>query len=156
MIYVRPFKKEDFLAFEPLEPLVRAEIENMELAQAIEESELAVSAIRDDKVVGCGGVHPIENSNHGEMWLRISKDCLGNKIESVRFIKEGLKIIGEICPFDLFYVSIKSRFTPSIKLAKRLGFIVTRKTFHEGENWITLSKDNYVSGITSPKQFSMS
>ncbi len=53
-IYIRPFEVADLSAFDPIEPLTSAEFNDMELAQAIEDSSLAITGIKDGKVIGCG------------------------------------------------------------------------------------------------------
>ena len=78
-VYIRPFKVSDLKAFVPIER-IDAEF-TPEFAQAIEDSGLAVTGIREGEVIGCGGVHPTMNPEHGEMWLRLSKDCLNHKLD---------------------------------------------------------------------------
>jgi len=140
LIYVRPFKKEDFLAFEPIEPMAKAEIKDMGLAQAIEDSELAVTGVRDGAVVMCGGVHPIENSTHGELWLRLSEDCLEHKLDTIRLIRDGLKIIEETYPFEQLNAVVRCCFEKSVKLVEYLGFKKTQEVTHEDEKWFIYSK----------------
>jgi len=140
LIYVRPFKKEDLLAFNPIEPMAKAEIKDMELAQAIEDSELAVTGVRDGKPIACGGVHPTSQDGLGELWLRLSEDCLSHKIETLRFIKEGLKIIEETYPFEQFTAPIRSCFERSYKMIEYLGFKRVEEVIHEGEQWFIYTK----------------
>jgi hypothetical protein len=140
MIYVRAFKKEDLLAFEPIEPMAKSEIGDEEFAQAIEDSSLAVTGVRDGKVVGCGGVHPVENSNHGEIWLRLSDVCLKHKLDTLRWIKDGLKIVEETFPFEQLNASIRCCFKKSIKLVESLGFSRTQEITHKSKRWVIYSK----------------
>lgn len=139
-IYVRPFRKEDFLAFEPLEPLAKAEIENMELAQAIEDSGLAITGIRDGEVVGCGGVHPCEDPSQGQIWLRLSKTCLLHKLDTLRWIKGGLKIIEETYPFKQLDAVLMCCFKESIKMVEHLGFCRTQEITDGSKKWFIYSK----------------
>jgi len=141
MIYVRPFKANDFKAFEPIEPMVHAEIIDMEFVQAIEDSGLAVTGIRNGEIVGCGGVHPIENEpEQGEMWLRLSKTCQSHRLDTLMCLKDGLKIIEEIYPFNQLNATIKCGFEKSIKLVEYLGFVRTREVETEGQKWFIYSK----------------
>ena len=141
MIYVRPFRVSDFDAFIPIEPLDEVEKKDPEFAQAIEDSGLAVTGVRNGKIIGSGGVHPVEDNNEqGEVWLRLSADCLKYKIETFRWLKSGLEIIEETYPFKQLNVSIKCCFEQSIKLVEYLGFKRTREVIHEGEKWMVYSK----------------
>ena len=140
MIYIRPFKKEDFLAFKPIEPLPEEEIYDEVLAQQIEDSGLAVTGIRDGKVVGCGGVHPQIDTSQGEIWLRISRECLRFKIESLITLKKALAIIEEVYPFERLNAVVKSRFKQSNKLAQYLGFTLAQSVMHNGEEWDIYTK----------------
>jgi hypothetical protein len=138
-IYVRPFKKSDLTAFEPIEPLSKTEADDPELTKAIEDSGLAVSGIRNGEIVGCGGVHPVTDF-HGEMWIRLSETCLEHKLETVRWIKEGLKIIEETYPFKQLDAVIQCCFAQSIKMVEYLGFKRTQEITHEGKQWFIYSK----------------
>ena len=137
MIYIIPFKKEHLGAFNPLEPGI--ERFNDELAQAIEDSDLSVTGIRDGKIVGCGGVHPV-NNEQGELWLRLSKDCLKHKLDTLRWLREGLAIIEQTFPFRQLNASIKCCFSESIKLVSFLGFTKTQELTHKGRKWSIFSK----------------
>ncbi len=140
-VYIRPFRVSDFTAFEPIEPLTKAEIGDPELAQAIEDSSLAVTGIRDGKVIGCAGVHPIENDDfNGELWLRLSADCLKHKLDTLRWIRDGLKIVEETFPFGQLNATIKCCFEKSIKMIEYLGFKRTREVECEGQQWVIYSK----------------
>ena len=139
-IYVRPFRKTDLCQFEPIEPMTKAEIGDPELAQAIEDSGLAVTGIRDGEVIGCAGVHPTNNKEHGELWLRLSKNCLKHKIDTMRWIKDGLKIIEETYPFKQLNMTIKGCFERSLRMVEYLGFRPTREIVHEGQKWFIFSK----------------
>ena len=122
MIFIRAFKTTDFDAFEPIEKI--GLITDPELAQAIEDSSLAVTGVRNGKVIGCGGVHPVDEFR-GEMWLRLSTDCTHFPIETLRWIKEGVKIIEETYPFKQLTAMIKCGFDRSLKLIEHLGFTAT-------------------------------
>ena len=137
MIYDRPFKVSDFSAFEPMEKLT--EQGDPELVQAIEDSGLAVTGVRDGKIIGCGGVHPVDDF-HGEGWLRLSKDCLEHKIDTMRWIRDGLKIVEETYPFKQINASIRSCFKISARMVERLGFELTEEKTYEGEKWLIYSK----------------
>ena len=137
-VFIRPFRKED-LAFVPIEPLASDEVYDTEFAQAIEDSGLAVTGIRNGKIAGCGGVHPIDEI-HGEIWLRLDKDCLNHKIDTLRWIKSGMKIIEEIYPFKQLNATIQSCFDSSIKLVERLGFGRTQEITDNGKKWLIYSK----------------
>lgn len=134
-IYMRPFKKEDLSAFDPIEPLTSIEINDMELAQAIEDSGLAVTGIRKGVVIVCGGVHPIDDIT-GEVWIRLSKECVGFQIEMVRLLKSGFKIMEETYPFEILTATVKGCFGTSVSLIERFGFI--KQTEEDG--WSTYTK----------------
>jgi len=138
-IYVRPFRVSDFNSFIPIEPL--AEPSDPEFAQAIEDSGLAVTGIRDGEVVGCGGVHPIENDDfHGEMWLRLSETCRRYPLDTLRWLEDGLKIIEETYSFKQLNATIKCCFKKSVRMIEYLGFVRTREIEHEGQKWFVYSK----------------
>ncbi|MHC4121930.1 MAG: GNAT family N-acetyltransferase [Planctomycetota bacterium] len=134
-IYIRPFKASDLGAFVPIEPLDVDEIKDPEFAKAIEDSGLAVTGIRNGQIVGCGGVHPVDDI-HGEMWLRLSKTCQQHPLETLRWLKSGLEIIEDIYPFEQLNASIKCCFEKSIRLIEYLGFTKTQ----EDKKWAVYSK----------------
>ncbi len=136
MIYVRPFKKEDLSAFEPIEQGIRRF--NDELAQAIEDSGLSVTGVRNGVVVGCGGVHP--QGEQGELWLRLSKDCLEFRLDTLRWLREGLAVIEKTFPFRQLNAVIRCGFDRSIKLVNFLGFQQTQILTYEGQSWNIYSK----------------
>ena len=140
MIYVRPFKKEDFLTFVPIEPLPEPEVYDEKLTQVIEDSGLAITGIRDGKVIGCGGVHPETNEGHGEMWLRLSETCLEHKLDTLRWIKDGLKVIEETFPFEQLNAVVRCCFKESVKLLEYLGFSRTQEIFENNVKWFIYSK----------------
>ena len=139
-VFVRPFKVSDLSAFEPLEPLSKSEIDDPELAKAIEDSKLAVTGIRNGVIIGCGGVHPV-NDIHGELWLRLSKDCLKHKIDTLLWLKDGLRIIEETYPFKQLDASIKCCFEKSIRMIEYLGFKKTQEVTYDGQQWFIYSKE---------------
>ncbi len=132
-IYVRPFKKEDFKAFEPIEPLPKET--DPEFAQAIEDSGLAITGVRDGEIVGSGGCHPVDDF-HGELWLRLSKDCLKHRLETINWIRSGLKIIEETFPFKQLDLAVNNCFASSIKMVEYLGFKLTQTK----DDWLIYSK----------------
>lgn len=132
-IFIRPFRKSDLGQFEPIEDgIIRF---NPEIAQAIEDSGLSVTGLRDSKVVGCGGVHPIDQEQ-GELWLRLSEDCLKHKLDTLRWLRDGLKIIEETFGFRQLNATIRCCFAQSIKLVRFLGFVQTQA----GEEYNIYSK----------------
>jgi hypothetical protein len=134
---VRPFKKEDLSAFEPIEQGIKRF--NDDLAQAIEDSDLSVTGIRNGKIAGCGGVHPIDDEQ-GELWLRLSKDCLNHKIDTLRWLREGFAIISEVFPFRQLNAVIRCGFEQSEKLVKYLGFAQVQSITQDGQKWNVFSK----------------
>ena len=135
-VFVRPFKKEDLDAFEPIERgLLRSDAD---LAQAIEDSDLSVTGIREGKVFGCGGVLPM--GDEGEIWLRLSKDCQNHRLDTIRWLMDGFKLIEETFGFRQINATIKCGFEQSIKLAKFVGFVQTETKIHEGQKWNIYSK----------------
>ena len=137
MVYVRAFKKEDLSAFEPIEPGIGRF--NDELARAIEDSNLSITGVREGKIFGCGGIHPI-NEEQGEIWLRLSKDCQKHKLDTLRWLREGFKIIEETFGFRQINATIKCGFEQSIKLAKFLGFVQIQTVTQDGQKWSIFSK----------------
>ncbi len=138
-IYIRAFKVSDLSAFDPIEPLTSAEFKDMELAQAIEDSSLAITGIKDGEVIGCGGVHPVDDF-HGELWLRLSKDCMNYKIGTMRWLKAGLKLIEETYPFKQLNASIKECFEVSTRMIEYLGFGLTETKTIDDIKWLIYSK----------------
>ena len=137
MVYVRPFKKEDLKTFEPIEENITEF--DPEFAQAIEDSGLSVTGIREGRVFGCGGVHPIDDEQ-GEIWLRLSKDCRKHKLDTLRWLRDGFKIMEDSFPFRQINATIQCGFEQSIKLAKFVGFVPTGYRTCEGQKWLILSK----------------
>jgi len=137
LIFVRPFRASDLSAFDPIEPL--AEPDDPEFAKAIEDSCLAVTGVRNGKIVGCGGIHPVDDF-HGEAWLRLSKDCLEHKTDTMRWIRDGMKIVEESYPFKQLNASIRSCFEVSARMVERLGFTLVEEKTLENEKWLIYSK----------------
>lgn len=136
-VYIRPFKKEDLGAFAPIEKIT-SEF-SPEMAQATEDANLSVTGIRDGKVIGCGGVHPIDKEQ-GEIWLRLSEDCKKHKLDTIRWLRDGFKIIEETFGFKQINATIRCGFEQSIKLAKLVGFVQTQTRTHKGQKWNIYSK----------------
>lgn len=140
-IFIRPFKISDLSAFVPLEPMGRDEFADPELAKAIEDSDLAVTGVRDGKVVGCGGAHPMPvDGLQGELWLRLSKECTKFPFDTLRWLKDGLKIIEETFPFKKLNAVVWCDFKKSIKLVKFLGFKQTKFFNYNSKKWLIFSK----------------
>jgi len=137
-VLVRAFKKSDLKEIDPIESLASEDMTD-EFAQAIEDSSLAVTGVRDGKVVGCGGVHPI-NEFQGEIWLRLDKDCLNHKIDTLRWIKCGMKIIEETYGFKQLNATVQACFDKSCKMIERMGFTVTEEIFDNDKKWLIYSK----------------
>jgi hypothetical protein len=142
-IFIRPFKVSDLSAFDPVESLSSAEINDAELAQAIEDSGLAVTGIRKGRIIGCVGVHPIDERN-GEVWIRLSKECMGFRIETLRLLRDGQKILDETYPFEQLNAAIKPGFRFGIRMAEWLGYIVTEQRTIDGDI-IYSKRTSYVS-----------
>lgn len=136
-VYIRAFKKEDLATFEPIEQIT-SEF-SPEFAQAIEDSNLSVTGVREGKVIGCGGVHPVDEEQ-GEIWLRLSEDCCKHKLDTIRWLRDGFKIIEETFGFKQINATIKCGFAQSIKLAKFVGFKQTQTRTYEGQKWLIFSK----------------
>lgn len=139
-VYIRPFKISDLDAFVPIEPMVQSIEVDLEMAKAIEDSGLAVTGIRNGKIWGCGGVHPTGNEEQGELWLRLSRNCLKHKLDTLRWLREGLKIIEETYPFKQLNTIIRCDFKASIKLVKFLGFHETQVMTDNNKKWSIFSK----------------
>lgn len=137
-VYIREFKATDLKAFEPIE-----QIENEfspEMAQAIEDSNLSVTGVRDGKIIGCGGTHPTDKPDQGEIWLRLSEDCKKHKLDTIRWLRDGFKIIEETFGFKQINATIRCGFAQSIKLAKFVGFTQTQTKTIDGKKWEIYSK----------------
>jgi hypothetical protein len=136
-VYVRQFKKSDLSAFEPIEEGISKFSPKM--AQAIEDSGLAVTGIRDGKIWGAGGVHPIDDEQ-GELWLRLSKDCLKHRLDTLRWLRDGLKVIEETFGFRQLNATIRCGFEQSIKMIRFMGFVQTQTKTQDGQKWMIYSK----------------
>ena len=136
-IFIRPFKKEDLEAFKPIEQIT-SEF-SPEFVQSIEDSGLSVTGVRDGKVIGCGGVHAV-TEEQGEIWLRLSEDCRKHKLDTIRWLRDGFKIIEETFGFKQINATIKCGFEQSIKLAKFVGFVQTQTRTEDGQKWLLFSK----------------
>lgn len=139
MIHVRQFRASDFAAFDPIEPLSRTQVDDPEFAQAIEDSGLAVTGIRNGRVVGCAGVHPI-NETTGEIWIRISKESLTFPTEMLWLLRDGFKIIEETYPFEVLTASVKCSLKSSVSMIEKFGFEFTQNQTIDGEQWAIYSK----------------
>ena len=137
MVYIRPFQVSDLTAFKSIEKDL-TEFEP-DFAQAIEDSGLSVTGVREGKVFGCGGVHPV-TEDEGEIWLRLSEDCKNHKLDTIRWLRDGLKLIEETFGFRQINATIRCGFEQSIKLAKFVGFVQTQTKTHEGQEWNIYSK----------------
>ena len=137
MHLIRPFKKEDLDKFEPIEPY-NGRDELKDLAELIEVSGLAVTGLKDGKVVGCGGVHP--HDKKGELWLRISSECKKFPIETARCLKEAIGIIEKEFGFRQLYAVIQDRFCHGKKLIERCGYKPIQTKTENGIEYIVYSK----------------
>lgn len=135
--YVRPFEKEDLTAFEPIEPIGKDEL--APIAQSIEDSGLAVTSIREGKVIACAGVHPV-NDEQGELWLRTSKECLKFPREMARLLISGLKIIEEEFGFRQLYAVVQDRLCKSKRLMEKCGYKQIEHRTEKGIKFIVYSK----------------
>jgi len=122
-VYVRPFRASDLDEFVPIEPMKTDGLRD--IAKDIEDSGLAVSGVRNGKVVGCGGVHPV-NEEVGELWLRLSGECLKHRIDTLRWLISGMKIIEDVFPFKQLDLAVLKCFDKSIRLVEYLGFKKTQ------------------------------
>jgi len=138
-IYIRSFKVSDFAEFEPIEPLQKSDVLDPEFAKAIEDSGLAVTGIKDGKVIGCGGTHPIDEF-HGELWLRLSPECMKHKTSTLRWLKAGLKIVEETYPFKQLNATIQECFKVSSRMIEYLGFVSTEIKEIDGRQYLIYSK----------------
>ena len=136
-IYVRAFKKEDFDVIDPIEEIIGDF--DPDMAQAIEDSSLAITAIRNGEVVACGGTHPIDEFQC-EGWIRLDKKCREFPIEILRWIKEGVKIIEETSPFEQVNANVKSGFNVCIRMLESMGFSKRQEIEDDGEIWCIYSK----------------
>ncbi len=137
-VYIRPFRKSDLDAFEPIERgLLRSD---GKFAQIIEDSGLSITGIREGKVIGCGGVHPTDKPEQGELWLRLSHDCLKYKLDTLRWLRDALVIVEETYGFKQLNATIRCGFRQSIKLVKSLGFVQTQERTEDGQKWCVFSK----------------
>ncbi len=133
--------------------MVEVEIKDPVLAQAIEDSSLAVTGVRNGKAIGYGGVHPIEDDDfNGEVWLRLSPDCLKHKLDTLRWLRDGLKIVEETFPFGQLNATIKCCFGQSIKMIEYLGFKKTQEVIKDGAKWFIYSKRIGNAGLSGKKR----
>jgi len=141
MVTIRPFKKED-LCFEPIEPDITPFTD--EFVEAIEQSGLAVTGMRNGKVVGCGGVHP--DGPQAELWLRLSKEVVNFPRTAMRIVLEAERIIEKTYGFEKLFAVIRSDFCESEKIVKRLGFEAAEEKAQNGRMWKIYSKVIHGSG----------
>ncbi len=139
MIFVRPFKVSDLAAFVPIEALTPLEIKNKELAQAIEDSGLAVTGIKSGKIIGCAGCHPVDEKT-GEVWIRLNQECLDFKIGILRLMKAGMKIMDETYPFEVLTATVKCCFGTSVNMIERFGFKRVKEVTQDGAKWFLYEK----------------
>ena len=116
MIIFRPFIKKDA----QLETIEAVDKWPDEFAEAVEKSQLAVTGVWNNQVIGCGGIHPV-NSEQGELWLRLSKWCVSHPVETMRQMVEAFLIVEKTCPFKQLNAVIKEGFCTE-RIVKRLGF----------------------------------
>lgn len=121
MVIVRPFKADDLNEFVPIEPMDKDELKEPKLAKAIEDSGLAITGVKNGKVVGCGGVHPLSDEQ-GELWLRLSEECLKHRMDTLLWLTDGLEIISETFPFRQLNAVVRKTYKTGIKLVKVFGF----------------------------------
>ena len=115
------------------------DIESEELGIAMEESGLAVTGIKDGKIIGCGGVHPIDEKS-GEIWIRLSQECLGYRLGILRLLKAGFKIMEETYPFEVLTATVKCCFGVSVNMIEKFGFERLKEITHKGEQWYIYRK----------------
>lgn len=140
-IYVRPFKQTDLKAFRPIENIKHNEEFSPEMAQVIEDSGLAITGLRNGRIVGCGGIHPLnKEKEQGELWLRLSKECLKYRLDTLRWLREALEIIEETYPFRQLNAAIRSNYSSRVKLVESLGFHKVQSVIYKGKEWFVFSK----------------
>lgn len=137
-IYIRPFKKEDIKELEPIEPAIGHD-GIIELAEQIETSGLAVTAIKNGEVVGCGGVHPV-TEREGELWVRISVKAVNFKFEMARSIREVLKIIEERFEFPVLNAYVQDKFCVGKRMLVKFGYELVRHISENGIKYAIYSK----------------
>lgn len=118
MILFKEFEASD-LDFETIEDL--DENWTPEFAKAVEDSKLAVTAVVDNKVVACGGVHPVDDFS-GEIWIRLSHWCVDHPVRIIRWLRSGFDVVEEKYPFKQINAHVKEGFCESEKLLRFLGF----------------------------------
>jgi RimJ/RimL family protein N-acetyltransferase len=137
-IYLKAFKKGD-QEFSMIEPLASFEEWDDEFAQAVEDSNLAVTGIKNGEVIGCAGCHPIDEYT-GEVWIRLSEECAGFKIEMIRLLKDGLRLMEETYPFETLRATVKCGFNKSTSMIERFGFEFDSEIEEGGSMWRTYTK----------------
>lgn len=121
-VIVRKFKASDLDAFEPIEP---------DLEGTPGQTGIAVTGVRDGKIVGCGGV-----DDTGEVWLRLSDTCRKFPLDTLRWLKSAIELIEETCGFEQLNATVKDCFGKGVKLVEYLGFVRTQ----EIDQWFIYSK----------------
>ncbi len=140
LIYIRPFKADDFSAFEPLERIYGEEYDDPKIAKMIEESGLSVTGVAGDVIVGCGGVHPIDE-NQGELWLRVNKNYAKlHPIELYKWLKAGIRIIEETYPFRQLNAVVKCGYEKGKKFIESFGYKQTQVIKYKNEEHYVYSK----------------
>ncbi len=88
---------------------------------------ISVTAIEDDKVMACGGVIYITDTE-GSAWLKISKDCLTHPLKWARAIKQTFAMMIEASEGFNVTTYILVDFCKGEKLARLLGMKKTSIT----------------------------
>ena len=105
---------------EPLSP--------MEIIRVRKNSGVHLTVTHKRRILACGGII-ITGDDEGCVWMRLTKELCKNKIELIRMLKEGLKIVEESFGLSKLRACVKDSFPTGQRFAEHFGFHRTDETF---------------------------
>jgi RimJ/RimL family protein N-acetyltransferase len=124
MIHVIPFKKEHTLELKEFMSLLQIH-DPMEYGAVLEADPLSFSGIKDGRIIGAAGIHPI-HPGVGRAWALLSGEVRNAEFFLHRQVKRRLPAFIEIGDFHRVETVVRTNFPDGYFWAERLGFI------HEG------------------------
>lgn len=100
----------------------------MELVRVKKNSGVHLTLTHKKKILACGGII-ITNEDEGCVWLRLTQDICKNKIDLIRMLKAGQKIIEESFGLKKLCAYVKDSFPVGRRFAEHFGFHRTDETF---------------------------
>lgn len=117
-----PFKAIDWYIDDPIEPILNPG----NIAERLEKQGMGISVFDDDGCFGCGGLL-FYNNGTAEAWVRIDRRGFKHRKSGIRAIKEGFKILTNVCKSKIFcWVDID--WEEADRLVTWLGFVKGKET----------------------------